>query len=120
MKPPRLAELQRQRELVREHLAWLDREIAAALARTPDEISLPTSPAAATSDPLVAALHPSLSAQPDPASVAAAARRGCFIFAALAALLFATALAGIYFMKYRDRPLLFVEERADHGIEPRK
>lgn len=42
--PDRLAELQRQRALVQQHLAWLDREIASAS-------SVPDAPTASSSAP---------------------------------------------------------------------
>lgn len=119
MKPPRLAELQRQRELVREHLAWLDREIAAASGNSPAEPASST-PARGGSDISFPTPQAALSAPPDPVRAAASARRGCFVFAALAALLFAGVLAGIYFAKYRDRPLLFAEEGRDAPALPER
>ncbi|HYD83462.1 MAG TPA: hypothetical protein VEA63_05405, partial [Opitutus sp.] len=54
-----------------------------------------------------------LSVEPDPVSAAAGARRGCFIVAAIVALLGAIALTTVYFVRYRDRPLIFVEKPAD-------
>ena len=49
--PDRLDELQRQRDLVREHLAWLEREIASARGErnaAPAPPAAPISPAAPT------------------------------------------------------------------------
>ncbi len=113
MKPLRLAELQRQRDLVREHLAWLDREIAAA--RDPASGEIPSSPPAPGHLSESPASPGPVSTPPDPASAAAAARRGCFIFALVAALLLTSALTAVYLLKYRDRPLLFPEEPHDTG-----
>lgn len=108
MKPPRLAELQRQRDLVRQHLAWLDREIAASLGPAAGQTPPPPAGLADASEPT--ASPAAAAVQPDPASAAASARRGCFLFAVIVALVFAGVLAGVYFVKYRDRPLFFAEQ----------
>jgi hypothetical protein len=97
--PDRLAELLRQRELARQQLAWLDREISAAatpVAKSPDA---PDTPDRAPAAELAAA-------EPDPLASATAARRGCFIYAALALFIAALALVAIYFLAYRGRPLV--------------
>ncbi|ACB76419.1 hypothetical protein [Opitutus terrae] len=126
MNPDRLPELLRQRELVRTHLAWLEREIAAATATNranaspPSPTGAPT--AAASAAPTVAptGLPPAtefaarLAApaadlyEPDPRSAALGAKRGCFAAFALTLLLLVLVLAAVYFVAYRDRPLLFV------------
>ena len=91
----RLAELRRQRALVAEHLAWLDRELAAAAPEPIPGPVLPASGAAATSavpsvpaDPAAAdsAGEPPL-AQPDPADIKSDVRRGCFLYFAAAVFL---------------------------------
>lgn len=124
--PDRLPELLHQRELVRAQLAWLEREIAAATETNPAPASsaaparapaapLSPAPAAVPSGlppaPEFAANLPTTPAtelyEPDPRSAALNARRGCFTFFALALLLLGLALAAVYFIGYRDRPLLF-------------
>lgn len=131
--PERLAELQRQRDLIRAHLAWLEREIAAATpnAAFPGTASQP-SPATAenlvspgSADPGAAAtgLAPpeefaaKLATEtavehyrPDPRSAALAARRGCALAFVGALLLLGLTLTAIYFLRYRDRPLFFPSE----------
>jgi hypothetical protein len=112
--PDRLAELQRQRELVREHLAWLDREIAGAAPvisgeKAPTQTPVkPTTPTPAHANgPMPSSLSPfSAPAVPDPIGSAADAKRGCLIFAAIAFFLGALALVAIYFLRYNGRPLL--------------
>jgi len=107
--PQRLAELQRQRDLVREHLAWLEREIAREHNVTP-----PVAPTAVVSvsvrpEPSVPPATPSPPAElpkPDPIGAAAEARRGCLLFFFAAFAILALALVAIYFLHYRDRPLV--------------
>ena len=93
----RLQELRRQRALVEQQLAWLDREIAAASGGLPPPAPLqPAPPAVPTAgDSEVEALMESYRAESR--SAPAAARRGCLIvfFAALA--LFALAVLALYF-----------------------
>ena len=118
MNPGRLAELNHQRALVREQLAWLDREIAMEKTRE-------GAPSAVTSPPTPASILPSqtgeLSApakvpdeieryQPDPVSAASDTRRGCFIAIAISALVLIGAFAAIYLLRYSDRPLLFISD----------
>ena len=119
MKPPRLAELQRQRELVRQHLAWLDAEIADANGQPRHETPPASNAAPADAPPRDVVAPPmSTASEPDPARAAATARRGCFVFALIAALLFAGTLVGIYLLKYRDRPLFFPEAPHEAGPAP--
>ncbi len=102
MSHDRLAELQRQRELVRAHLAWLDQEIASALGRP-----APNAPLPPTAPPPIEAVHVTdVEPSPDPLSAAADAKRGCFIAALTVAAIGLLALVAIYFLWYRDRPLL--------------
>jgi hypothetical protein len=130
----RLNELQRQRRLVQEHLAWLDKEIAAATPATP---ASPAGPAAAVVDPLtfpadatrVPSQTDTVSApdavadeilvqyQQDPGSLQTDVRRGCItaFIAGMAALL--VFVAGAYFLYVKMRapvqnPPTQVEDRA--------
>jgi len=110
MPPDKLTQFRRQREVVQQHLDWLDAEIA----NHPD--GPPTTPSSEA--PIVPALElvdpegadivaPDMN--PDPISASMEAKRGCLIlFFVVIGLLVAT-LVGIYFWKYRDRPLLFTE-----------
>jgi len=110
MPPDKISQFRRQRELVQQHLDWLDTEIANHSDGPP---TLPNGPA-----PIVPALEQAEPAEadivapdmkPDPISASTEAKRGCLIlFFAVIGLLVAT-LVGIYFWKYRDRPLLFTE-----------
>ena len=107
--PDRLAELRRQRALACEQLAWLDREIAAAERAA--GVSSPPSPSPAPAVPPTAdPAHPLYA--PDPAAAHADGRRGCFLYTAAALLFLFALLAAIYFLRYRDRSLLFVEHPA--------
>jgi hypothetical protein len=125
--PERLAELQRQRDLVRAHLAWLEREIEieidqgrpAAPATVPPSRPLADPP---TPAPLTTGLSPapdfaaSLAAEipapeyePDSRSIAQSTRRGCIIAAIGGFLLFVAVMAAVLFFAYGDRPLLLME-----------
>lgn len=105
----RLAELRRQRALVAEHLAWLDREIAAVPAVVPAVPAQPTpAPAPASAaipigNPLPAASQPEPSAatpadalplpEAKPAEIKDDVRRGCLLYFALASLFAITVIA---------------------------
>ncbi len=98
--PDRLAELRRQRALIQEHLAWLDRQIAEAGGSTSAPASKPAAPQAEAKAVVAAALKASSAATPPPesAEVTAAAnaildeyrsdpnslktdvRKGCFLY----------------------------------------
>lgn len=60
--------------------------------------------------------------QPNPSSVRRDTKRGCFAYFAAALLAFTLTLAAIYFLFYRDRPLLFSADQrpADMGPDHRK
>jgi hypothetical protein len=120
--PDRLDELVRQRALVQEHLAWLNREIAAAAeaAKAPAPSaspvpSIPLAPAPAS----VQATLPSVSPAPPPPPAAVAAtpvdadeilaryqakpgsvkqdvRKGCFLYFAAAFVLLGIGVALLY------------------------
>lgn len=107
MNPDRLAQLKRQRELIRGHLAWLDAEIASAdgegdrvaaadagtepRERTPPaEVSPVPSPAGAT--PVVEEDLPNV----DTRDIQSEVRRGCLIYAGIAALALIGLVAVIY------------------------
>jgi hypothetical protein len=133
--PTRLAELNHQRALVREQLAWLEREIAkesagsapagglnpagvvpaAVAANIIQSIQSPPSPLPASPD------GPEIEAfRPDPVSAASDTRRGCLTVVAIITLLTIAALTAIYFLRYSDRPLLFVAEDAEEPAAQKK
>jgi hypothetical protein len=103
--PARLSELHHQRALVREHLAWLDREIDRESAgfTPPDAVPI-AQPSPLAPSQSVAEFE---AYTPDPISAAKETRRGCFIVLAAVVLLIAAALSAIYILRYSDRPLLF-------------
>ena len=128
MDPDRLAELHRQRAIVRDHLAWLENEIAAAGGAPRDVHALGAAPSGPPKPPeprgsadvadrpaVSAALpleiavgsHPS-----NPAAAADSARRGCLFAAFVLILVGAIALTAIYFVRYRDHPLIFMHRDA--------
>lgn len=108
--PDRLPELLRQKVLLQEHLAWLDREIAAHSA-----VGQPSAPVPSATAPL----RPAPATLPAPAATAAEAERileqcraasadipgnvkkGCFLYLALALALLALGLAAIWFSSRR-------------------
>ena len=107
--PDRLDDLHRQRALVQEHLAWLDREIAAdKAARRP--APWPPSPphaSAAPASPSPIAAHADETALVaeaiakdylvPSAAVKTDVKKGCFLYFALAFVLLAAGVAGLYF-----------------------
>lgn len=110
--PDRVADLERQRALVREQLAWLDREIEAAHAArgTPPRAPAPPTPARAEPQTAENLAYPAYA--PNPTAAHAEGRRGCFLYAIAAFALLIAALTVIYFVRYRDRSLIFVERSA--------
>jgi hypothetical protein len=89
----RLLELRRQRALVQEHLAWLDREIAStASGATPAMQSQPAMPAPEDGD--IEALIESYKAETR--STPTTVRRGCFFAFAAALLLFFLCVLALY------------------------
>jgi len=125
----RLEELRKQRALVQQHLTWLDHEIAAV---TVTRLTLPpfamrgntrppvpsaTTPATpksgATRAPMSASSIPELAEfQVDPDDVHGDTRRGCIIYSAIAFLVLVLIMGVIYFVGYRDRPVLFVPDKS--------
>lgn len=106
MTPERLEELRRQRALVQQHLNWLDQEISE------NQVTETSAPAAPVSDspessPKVEAsdLAEISHYTPDPQSAGQDARKGCLMLFLLIIAVMALILCGIYFWKYRDRPL---------------
>jgi hypothetical protein len=120
--PARLAELNHQRALVQQQLAWLEREIARESGAPGATPATPVQPVPATTAPTTSSpsgLPAELEAYaPDPVATAADARRGCFLVAALALVLMIAALTAIYFWRYRDRPLLFPSSDARAAVSP--
>lgn len=121
--PDRLTELRRQRALVQEQADWLDREIAACGGAKTPSVTAPGVPAANTAPVPLAPTNTSAMPEatsvdeviytPDPAGAIAQARRGCFLYFALALVLLGAALAAFFYLQYRDRPLLFMEKDAE-------
>jgi hypothetical protein len=100
----RLEALLRQRELLREHVQWLDEEIAAERARVSA-----AAPATSTVRPLptpapqptVASATPAIATAPLPAEADVKGlhnevRRGCFVYLSIATVLLAALVAFIY------------------------
>ncbi|HVU24406.1 MAG TPA: hypothetical protein VHE13_09805 [Opitutus sp.] len=102
MDPDRLAELHRQRAIVRDHLAWLENEIAASTGQPP--------PGRPAPPPAPAPVPPGEFHDPAPnaAGTADSARRGCLFATFVLLLVGAIALTAIYFVRYRDRPVIFM------------
>ncbi|MBL9186417.1 MAG: hypothetical protein JNK23_02970 [Opitutaceae bacterium] len=102
--PDRLDELRRQRALVQEHLAWLEREITATEGK-----AAPNKPTVAT--PLPAMRAATQASAPldtrvedvlahyrkEPATVKQDVRKGCLIYFALALFAVAAVVALFYF-----------------------
>jgi len=107
MTPDQLSELGRQRELVRQHLAWLDQQILAAQG------SAPTPPPAAETEPwpalaLPPRLHVTVAAPAEAEaileqyrspekSIKSDVRKGCLLYAAAAFLLLILGVFALYF-----------------------
>ena len=123
----RLEELRKQRALVQQHLTWLDHEIAAltvtrltlppfamrsgtrppvAPTATTPAVPLAGGPAAGMPIPELADF------QVDPDNVHGDTRRGCIMYAAIALIVMALICGVIYFVGYRDRPVLFVPDKS--------
>lgn len=106
--PDRLAELRRQRALVQEHLAWLDREIAAVESAAPSELrseaQIPSATARATTSfpprPVAAATvaEPLLDDyRVEPSAVRQDVRKGCFLYFAAALVVLVLLVTLLYF-----------------------
>ena len=88
----RVQELRRQRQLLQDHLAWLERELASASmqsASAPPQVPFEPEPLDETT---LAGYTPA------PAVVREQVRRGCFFYFALALALLSAALLGAYFI----------------------
>lgn len=113
----RLAELVRQRALVQEHLAWLNREIATAAEAAKSATAAPPAPlplAGANAAPPAANLAPTVMAratgsgaveadeiiaryQATPANVKQDVRKGCLLYFSAALLLLGLVVTVLYF-----------------------
>ena len=109
----RLDQLRRQRALVQEQLAWLDREIAGAevragqqsasaipaSARAAEKVTAPASDAASLSTGTNSGDEEDLIGRygVGPETVRNDVRKGCFIYFAAALVLFAAGVAVLYF-----------------------
>lgn len=130
--PDRLDELRKQRALVQQHLTWLDHEIAAVTVtrltlppfamRSSTGTRPPISPTATNlavpmGGPKPAVVVPELSDfQVNPDDVQVDTRKGCILYSALAFLILILILVVIYFVGYRDNPVLFVPDKSDSKI----
>lgn len=106
--PDRLDALLRQRALLREHLAWLEREIAAASAPTAGGTPgrsppIPTLESASRTG--IAATGPAPNAdaildryRPSPGSLQSDVRKGCFLYFAAAFVFVGLGVAALYFL----------------------
>jgi hypothetical protein len=98
-------ELRRQRELLREHLAWIDREIAAAeglppqIARTPEPPVRIVAPIYTAPDPVDPRDAEAILAQfrQDTSSIASSTKRGCMLYAVAALGVLALIVTLVYF-----------------------
>ena len=99
--PDRTSELRRQRELLREHLAWIERELAAAQAAHPsDRPQAPVPPALSAHAPPAQDPESILAQYRRPAtSVGADVKRGCLSWFA-AAFVFLALLAAAAYLAY--------------------
>lgn len=112
----RLTELRRLRAHVQEQADWLDREIARhSGSETPATTPPPPAPNPAVAAPRTpeAAPFDEQLYTADPVAAGAEAKRGCFLYFTLALVLLAAALAGLYYLHYRDRPLLLMDKDAE-------
>jgi hypothetical protein len=98
----RLSQLQRQRALLQEHLAWLDREIVAAQSGTKPSVP-PASVAAAIVPAGTEALATDILAQyqSDPASVKEDVKKGCFLYFFLAFAVVGVGVLALYLYSTR-------------------
>ncbi len=100
----RLKDLERQRALAQEQLAWIEREIAKESGRSPAAIQPPAPPAAvrSTSAREAARMAEEILAQyqregGDADATQRHVKRGCFLYFALAFALLALGVAALYF-----------------------
>ena len=100
----RLQELLRQKALLEEHTAWLEREIAAEMARGPAPASpaIPTASAATAPTTANADAEGILGQYRSPAhSIHQQVLRGCVVYLAVALALLALSVLGIYYFYHR-------------------
>jgi hypothetical protein len=119
--PDRLDELRRQRALVSEHLAWLDREIQASDSTAVKPASHSAAPmispvvtpmaVPAQSSTTASRLRSPVVPAPDfpeykadPIATESETRRGCLMAAGIGMLVIVAAVAAIYYFGYRDHP----------------
>lgn len=102
----RLAELRRQRQLIQEHLAWLDHEIAAAGAAPPEAAPEPAAAANNAPAPKPPVESAAVAAEADallrqysssPESLQKDVRKGCFLYFALASVAVIALVTVLYF-----------------------
>lgn len=101
----RLSQLHRQRALLQEHLAWLDREIAAEqpTAQPGTKPAAPPASSAAVVPAATEALATDILAQyqSDPASVKEDVKKGCFLYFFLAFAVVGIGVLALYLYSTR-------------------
>jgi hypothetical protein len=101
----RADELRRQRDLLREHLAWIEKELAAEEGSARPQPGVAYAPPGATPPPLEDTTGPDDSEleamleefRPAPVSISSNAKLGCIAYFALAMVLLIGCLAAFYF-----------------------
>jgi hypothetical protein len=110
----RLNDLRRQRALMQEHLAWLDREIAEetgmpsgeppAITDIPNIPSTESAASASAAEPVSAEAEKVLDEfRVPPGDIQENVRRGCLIYFFVGLVLFAAAVVGLYFVFRHSR-----------------
>ncbi len=100
----RLEELRRQRALQREHLEWLDREIAALEGAAPPLIGSAPSPIAASLPAEFAGADAILEEYRRPAgSIERRTKLGCFLYVALALAMLGLFVTALFFFERARR-----------------
>ena len=98
----RLKDLQRQRALAQEQLAWIDREIAQETGQAPSPgqpVAIPAKPAGGAAAAEASRLADEIIAsyQSEAAASPSNVKRGCFLYFALALVLLGLSLVALYF-----------------------
>ncbi len=112
MTPERLKELQHQRALLQAHMDRLDQEIA---GNTGIETAQSNTPGAFSAD--TSAIDPDLlNYEPDPVEAGQKAKRGCLIVFVSLMLVGALVSFLIYFLAYRDHPVIFAPVKESSNV----
>ena len=93
---------------MREQLAWLDREIAREGEAMIPLVPIVANPVRPPADPSPnPAVLDAPTYTPNPVAAVADTRRGCVVALVIVLLVIFGALTAIYFLRYRDHPLIF-------------